>query len=335
MTTSSEKSTAIGPRWIDSPITASDQFIGNNPLWVLAATARGGSHKASNRPNQDSFQIELRESHQAAAAAVADGHGSDAYFRSHLGSEFAASAFREYFHNVLVSVKTSQTPPPPASIVASWRSRVEIHRHDNPITHDEVLNLGDSQTKVFRHPEAQLLQIAPVLSYGSTLVGAVVLEDEATVVQLGDGDAILVLQDGRPRRLIADHGDLIGTETNSFAMRLASDHVKVLNFKFGPGMTIMLSTDGCFNSHPDEEAFLKVASDLHERAKTLSIGQTREDLRAYLNYVVQHGCGDDVSIILIHRPDWGSSDSSVTRQGPAPAGFLEVSSSRIEPSEDV
>ena len=176
------------------------------PGWtVLSASRIGSVHVRDELPLQDAV-LTWSDGAQA-VAAVADGHGHKAHFRSDIGSALAAVSAVEELRRVLGDLTDPEAAgdvvtAAAAAIVDSWVTKVRHHIEANPfdVAADE------------RHAAAVHDPLRP---YGTTLLAAAVSGDLLVVLQIGDGDAVLVTDQGEALRAVADDPQLDGMHTSS------------------------------------------------------------------------------------------------------------------------
>jgi hypothetical protein len=171
----------------------------------------------------------------------------------------------------------------PDAVVAAWREAVLQDMRADPLA-----GRGD-------RPGAML---AP---YGATLIAIAATASELIVLQIGDGDLLLIYADGRVVRPLAADEDLIGEQTYSLCMDNAETHVRTASFWRGGGSdwpaAVLLSSDGVSKSFRDEPAFQDAARQLAAQAahdwKALEA-----ELPHWLAAISLHGSGDDASLCL-------------------------------------
>src|SRR5205823_7636602 len=93
----------------------------------------------------------------------------------------------------------------------------------------------------------------PLRAYGTTALLAVVGDDGALVAQLGDGDILVVTEDGRVEAPIAHDPDLVANETTSLCLPDAGRFLRwaALDLRADPLALLVLATDGYGNSFED------------------------------------------------------------------------------------
>jgi hypothetical protein len=249
---------------------------------VTGATTLGDFHAREKRPNQDAIGWMPREGGGTRIiAAVSDGHGAAPHFRSDRGARFAIEGVLEVLSGQMDSDDPAQENLPDA-VVAAWRGAVMADMQADPLDRDGG------------RPGAAL---AP---YGATLVAAAATADELTLVQIGDGDMLLIYPDGKVVRPLAADAGLVGEQTYSLCMDDAAARVRTASlWREGLNwpMAIVLATDGVSKSFRDEEAFLDAARQLASQGAS-DWASLERDLPAWLAAVSHDGSGDDASLCL-------------------------------------
>jgi hypothetical protein len=97
----------------------------------------------------------------------------------------------------------------------------------------------------------------------------------------------------------------------------------------------MLSTDGCSNSFSDENAFLKVATDLESMVRTSGWPELETQLPIWLEEITRTGSGDDITIVIGGPVEAdGITAKSVLETKPASVALEnQPSPSELEPLE--
>ena len=263
-------------------------------MWQIVAE----SVQSANHPlNQDASKYFIPKDRDHVVIAVADGHGSKKCFRSDIGSKFAVEVliknFRHYFSrkifdNLLTGFSGTKEIMA-KTIHRQWLEKVKIHLNSNPFTPEEEL----IDAKVLKNQ---------VISYGTTLLGALITKDYIIYLQLGDGD-ILVLNDNVVTRPIPKDENLIANETYSLCDPRAESYFK---FCYQPIIgqfpdLILLSTDGYSNSFPNDQEFQKTALDYHNLYKEEGLDFIRKNISGWLKDTTINGSGDDLTTILVFK----------------------------------
>lgn len=256
------------------------------------------SVKSANHPlNQDAKKYFIPKDKEYVVVAVADGHGSKKCFRSNIGSEFAVEVllkiFRQHFSsNTFDNFQTgfSGTKENLAKTIhRQWLEKVKNHLVNNPFSPDEEL----IDAKVLNNQ---------VISYGTTLLGALITKNYIIYLQLGDGD-ILVVSENAVTRPIPKDENLIANETYSLCDKEADS---LFRFYYQPVIgqlpdLILLSTDGYSNSFPNDNEFQKTALDYNNLYKDEGLDFIRKNITGWLTDTTVHGSGDDLTTILVFK----------------------------------
>ena len=273
-------------------------------MWQIIAE----SVKSANHPlNQDAKKYFIPKDKEYVVVAVADGHGSKKCFRSDVGSEFAVEVlinnFRQHFSSKTfdnLQAGFSGTKDNLAKTIhRQWMEKVRNHLAKNPFSPEEEL----IDEKVLNNQ---------VISYGTTLLGALITKNYIIYLQLGDGD-ILVVNDNEVIRPIAKDENLIANETYSLCDKEADSLFK---FYYQPVIgqlpdLILLSTDGYSNSFPNDNEFQKTALDYNNLYKEEGMSFIRKNISGWLKDTTIHGSGDDLTTILVFKT---SENESATKR---------------------
>jgi Protein phosphatase 2C len=261
---------------------------------VGGRSVRGASHVRSALPNQDAIDWSRHaESADGFLLAVADGHGSARCFRSDYGSRFAVEA--AIF--LLASQPDENTIS--SGLVRRWRDSVQAHLAEHPLTGAELAALERKLGK----PARRSVEMDPVLAYGSTLLAASVSDTTGLYLQLGDGDILIVSEDGGVSRPWPDRQELLGDETTSLATRNAAETVQLLVTRAPQPLPelILLSTDGYANSFREDRGFLAVGPDLLQMIRAEGIEPIIGKLESWLREASEQGSGDDITLGMLWR----------------------------------
>ena len=258
----------------------------------------------------------------ATVIAVADGHGSEQCVFSSEGAQAAVESFKQTIETYLDNYDTwddilgnqMHSKRLKNNISLLWRKKVvEQHIKKNRELKTNVEISGTSTLLAFRKCiENHVGRIDfNYMPYGTTLIGAAMVEDCLLVYQIGDGQVVFI--DGNGAKSIGKLDKLLGVETYSLAGENPDSHaeVSVLNLKkhrLRPYM-LMLVTDGFDNSYSDHNSFLNACKDYYKMANTRGFSYLVEgignDNNGWLREMSDEGSGDDVSIALIfNKPEF-------------------------------
>ncbi|MGQ9493870.1 MAG: PP2C family serine/threonine-protein phosphatase, partial [Anaerolineae bacterium] len=215
---------------------------------MVGKSVVGAVHIREGKPCQDAIQWE--EGDTFAILAVADGHGSKHSPYSDQGAQIAVEVAVDLLSGLYRQSRSSSLPLStlkhymeeqlPQALVRAWIERVKKH-HATVSRHEEP-------------PKQDLL-----VKYGSTLLATLLAQDFLLFLQLGDGDILVVADDGAVRPLPKDER-LIADETTSLSTPHAWREMRVgwiLTPDESPAL-VLLSTDGYANSFVSQQDFLKV-----------------------------------------------------------------------------
>ncbi|MGE0085305.1 MAG: PP2C family serine/threonine-protein phosphatase [Desulfococcaceae bacterium] len=260
---------------------------------IIGKSVRGASHERSGLPNQDAIDW-FPNSGQwlPLVLALSDGHGSRKCFRSDRGARFAVSAALDVAKAITEthgasgrSIKKMAEEQIPKQIHRCWKVGVDKDIQEFPFTEEEKL-LSDAN---------------PYLPYGATLLLAIITSSFFLFLQLGDGDILVIRENGDAQRPVPQDERLLGNETTSLS---APDAWKDFRFCFLPVLDtipglIMLATDGYANSFQDDQNFRKVGTDILEIAKSEGIAYIENNLEQWLRTASASGSGDDITVGLV------------------------------------
>lgn len=263
-------------------------------MWqIVSESIKSANHSL----NQDASKYFLSKDKEQVIVTVADGHGSKKCFRSNIGSKFAVEVLLRIFgkhlsgntFDDLQSGFSGMSQDLAKTIHRQWLEKVKKHHTSNPFTPEEEL----VDQKVLNNP---------IISYGTTLLGALVTNSYIVYLQLGDGD-ILVVNDGIVMRPIPKDENMIANETYSLCDAEAYAYFK---FHYQPIIgqlpdLILLSTDGYSNSFPNENEFQKTALDYNNLFKVEGLDFIRENIVGWLTETTVNGSGDDLTTILVFK----------------------------------
>jgi serine/threonine protein phosphatase PrpC len=296
---------------------------------AAGASVCGVTHVRAGLPNQDALAVwEGSDTERGCViAAVADGHGGARHFRSAQGAQFAVNAATQAMARAAaewdISGPERQTQIAatelPAAIVGAWVRQVRQHLDSAPITDTEWSTLESALGAEARKGVAA----EPTLAYGATLIAALVTSRQILLLQVGDGDALLVRPDGSAWHPIPGDNRLTGEFTTSICRPGAQN-----DFRFcivpidDPGASLLLlATDGYSNSFRTDADFLQVGTDLLQMVRQHGVTEVEKQLPRILEHASVNGSGDDITLALVHLAERGQH---------APATTVRPSELRLE-----
>lgn len=286
--------------------------------WKVAhACVRGSSHIRSGLPNQDAAQCIVSSLPDSGAGiaivAVSDGHGGSRHFRSQIGSSLAVSTALSTLQEFLQSFASGNGSSDPhqaahlqqlqQKLVNGWLASVSADLEQNPLSAEELAALEAAEG-----PESRLVvESAPVLAYGATLLVAAATESQLLCLQLGDGEILCVSATGETTRPLPDDERLVGNQTTSLCHPDAwKDFRSAWVTDTGLPALVLVSTDGYTNSFRSDEDFLRIGQDYLEIIRDQGISVLAEDLPDILNEATEQGSGDDITLAILQGDVWQS-----------------------------
>jgi serine/threonine protein phosphatase PrpC len=270
---------------------------------VVGQSVRGAAHERNGTPNQDALAwLPTSGFGPSLVLAVADGHGSARYSRSHIGAGLAVATSTQLIHDFLIGqagadnlsvVKRAAEEWLPGALVRAWLEAVSKHLKEDPLTEDELKALESSHSDGSQPPEERL-----AIAYGATLLVAGVTDAFILYLQLGDGEILSVSGQGQVSKPLAKDDRLFANETTSLCTPDAWRDFRVgfqTITRAHPAL-ILLATDGYPNSFRDESGFLKVGSDMLEIIRSEGLGSVKGKLESWLSDSTNAGSGDDVTL---------------------------------------
>jgi serine/threonine protein phosphatase PrpC len=182
------------------------------------------------------------------------------------------------------------------AIVAAWRSQVDDDLARQPLTESELAEVEQSDGPLGR----EAVESSPRLAYGTTLLVAVVAARWVVLLQVGDGDILLVSRAGATSRPLPRDPRLLGNETTSLSAPRAQEDVRTAAVPVGPDgpALAVLASDGFANAYADDAAFLQVGPDLLAHVRASGVKSVAERLEAWLETASRHD-GDDVTVVMV------------------------------------
>jgi len=267
----------------------------------FAVSTLGHSHKATNVCQDASG---FYSNNKASIIAVSDGHGSKIHCRSDIGSKIAV--------NVGINAIKSFVDEHPAftglqgkdidallkqlkeNIIYKWNESILSHLKENPLNNEELNSISKDDKDEYLDNKT-ITNYASI--YGATFIASVVTNKYWFILQLGDGDAVILDARGFYMPMPIDE-HLHFNATTSLCEKDAID-----NFRHTFGITspvsIMLSSDGLKNSFINVDYFYAVLKDILKDAKIEDIKDLEQGLIEDLPVLSQKGSGDDISLALM------------------------------------
>ncbi len=268
---------------------------------VYSASARGAVHDAAGLPNQDSTHYLTPSARDGGSlcAAVADGHGDQRHFRSSRGSQLATSvacavavqraAEMGALKRAAVVQELATTSIVP-EVVDRWNEAVLDDLSQFPLTRQESRAMTEGGTTT--------------VPYGSTLLLAAISGPWLVLLQIGDGDILIVSSDGKT--IVPVPGDplLDGRITTSLCSSSAVHLFRsaVIDLERTDVVTVALASDGFGNAQSKDDwqpAFGRDVVRLLGEFGPQWVGEHMWDWAG--RCASRDGSGDDASLVFMLR----------------------------------
>jgi hypothetical protein len=268
--------------------------------WLaLTATQRGAAHELNGLPNQDAVAV-LQIEGDGLVAAVADGHGHHRHFRSRRGSELAVAiagqageelAARLDNFEAAGQIESDVLATLVPAVTSRWRAAVSEDLAEEPFTiaEEEARAFGDD----------------PLIAYGTTLLLAITWRNWLVLAQIGDGDIVCVLPDGRALLAVPGDPSLDGRQTTSLCGPRADQEFRAaaVNTAITPLLGVLIATDGFGNAQLAEPWPDAVAGELAELIGDGGPEALAEQVPLWASHCASgDGSGDDTTVALLIAP---------------------------------
>lgn len=284
----------------------------------LVYFCQGESHKATNKVCQDYAVCSLGANLNI--AALSDGHGGNRYFRSNVGSkaivdctiqkvkEFVecvdSSIFKDKHFTAISALTTErksdnlrkigiidkQLKQLFASIIYSWRTRIEKHLADNPFSEEEL--------KMINNPEDPH---SIDKTYGCTLMCSVVTVDYWFAFHIGDGKCFSFDKSGHWHEPIPWDERCFLNKTTSICDTNALDEFRYCYEGDGQFPTaIFLASDGLDDSFGESSNQANFYIQVLKLLANTSNEEVQKEIEDTLPQLSKIGSKDDMSIACLY-----------------------------------
>ena len=219
-------------------------------------------------------------------AAVADGHGSKACPYSAEGSKLAVRVGADLLSSIQDSKEAQFTLAAnkddriPKQLEIMWKEAVRDHH-----------------SKMGREDVEDDLALFTL--YGTTLSVVAASNDFVFFIKIGDGDVLMINEDGASHVLESE--EKVGEDTESLCLDEAWKFVRtqILQVKNDRPLMLLVSTDGYSNSFADKSGFLKAGEDFFRLCMEEGLDYVEGSLEDWLRTSSDKGSGDDISLALV------------------------------------
>ena len=262
-------------------------------MYAFHAITRGSSHIPAGKPCQDYAASSYTKDY--AIGIVADGHGSERYFRSERGARYAVEVTMAILEELLTSTRNMRQLPEgdwqkqiAASIISRWNDRIEQDRAEEAFTDEELGALTDSDRQEI---EAGRWQFA----YGTTLIAAVLTWDCLFGLQIGDGKCVAVDAAGQMQQPIPWDERCFLNRTTSLC---DNDAISLFRFAYMTRdlpVAVFVASDGVDDTYTTDERLYAFYQALWKMLQA-DTDKAVADLQDFLPRMSEQGSHDDISI---------------------------------------
>jgi len=268
----------------------------SKPWMVVGDCVTGAIHIRQERICQDAIYIHSPNP-KYALACVADGHGSASCPYSDEGARIAVDLVGKLLSGILeddtdplATLSAHKDIWLPKQIETHWKDAV---RSTHALKWRKDQENGENQGKF------------PYILYGTTLLALAATDSFVFALQIGDGNILIVDQDGSARPILSNTEGLasIGEDTESLCMDDAWKYIQtqIIPWNENSNGMFLLSTDGYANSFTDTKGFIKAGADFHRIWQEEGHEYIRDNLLEWLRQSSDKGSGDDIALALIAR----------------------------------
>lgn len=263
-------------------------------LIAFDASSIGASHIRVGKECQDCSISKIDD--EWCIAITCDGHGGDNYFRSSLGSQFAAESALQCIEEFLAECSSTELAKSDnalvqleKSIIARWNERVWAHFNENAFTKEELDSVSEDRRK-------RLLSRKSIEStYGTTLIAVAWAKEYWFALQIGDGKAVRIQEDGSADCPIPENEKcFLNTTTSMCDIDALENFRHYYSTEFPAG--IFCGTDGIDDSFIRDEQLFKLYLTIGRSFADNSFESAIDELKDYLPRLSSKGSEDDVSI---------------------------------------
>lgn len=277
-----------------------------NSWAALAASVTGASHVRSGSENQDAVVSQPIETSHGLGhlIAVADGHGSARSPRSARGAAIAVRIARDVVADGFEGIWSENEVGSDAArariarvIVERWREAVLADVRCEPMSRERI-EYENQDTGLDEDADA-----VDLLAYGTTLLVVAVAGDHLACWQIGDGDMLLLHDDGEVALLVPGDPRLLGNATTSLSADAAENDFRSSKSYLGDrcAALLLIATDGYRNSFRNGDGLHEAARDFAGLLRERGADYVHAQLKAWLTETTTLGSGDDITVALIHR----------------------------------
>ena len=274
-------------------------------------STRGASHLRKGLPNQDAIALIYGEDDGCIhGLAISDGHGNAKAFRSDYGSSLAVRLATELCISALRQVTDGATQRSIREWLEDDFPKLMARRWTDAVLQDFTLRPPDDAE--LERPRFTLdasvvdsLLKSPISIYGATLIVVFWVGDLLFLAQLGDGDLLVVMDDGATFEPVPHDARNFANATTSLSLPDAAESFRTEFLQVADRVPalILASSDGWRNSFADDAGFLRVGPDILDDVRAHTLLEIADRLEIWLANATASGSGDDITLGMLVRSD--------------------------------
>ncbi len=285
----------------------------NGSSWnVIGASVQGPYHKNRDQPNQDAIGWSQKKPGELPLIlSVADGLGDDMFFRSDKGSRFAIEASIEICNRHIRKLHRWRERQLRnrllSEIIECWNHKIFEDLKCNPFSpEEEQVSTNYVEHLLSRTPENDGIDKSIFIQsypYSTTLNTVIVTPSAIIVLQVGDGDIVIVRDDGSTKEIFSLEMDCGRVIPLSYPNVRDSCNVCRRGMDQAKPLIIYLSSDGYSAGYDTSKVGFDeiIAFEFHSKIQEFSIAAIHEALPSLLVELSQ-GSFDDLTLGIIMGP---------------------------------
>ncbi|MCQ2409550.1 MAG: protein phosphatase 2C domain-containing protein [Clostridia bacterium] len=265
----------------------------------FAVSVKGYSHGEGICQDASAFFSDSK----MAVISVCDGHGSEHHFRSDKGSKIACSiaveAIKEFIYNNPKILETNsleldkQIRHLKEHIIYRWNEETKKDFDSYPLSVEEMTHLKEKD----RDEYTSSLTISDYANiYGTTFIAGVITKDFYLILQLGDGNALILDKRGLTQPVPEDE-NIHFQFTTSICQKDAISNFRH-SYGFASPAAMILTSDGFRNSFINDDYFTDTIKEILSDINSQDPEAVRAGLEEDLPVLSKKGSGDDISLAL-------------------------------------
>lgn len=276
---------------------------------VIGTTVQGPDHKRRGKSNQDAIGwSQKKPGHLPIILSVADGLGDEMFSRSGKGSQFAVDASIEICNRHIRKIhrwREGQIRHRLLNeIIECWNQKISEDLKSEPFSpEEERLSTKYVQHFLSKIPEEERIDPSIFIRsypYSTTLNTVIVTPAAIIVLQIGDGDIVIVREDGSTKEVFSLQMDCGRVIPLSYPNVRDSCNVCRRSMEQAKPLIIYLSSDGYSAGYDSSKVDFEeiIAFEFHSNIQKFSIVDIQTALPSLLEELSQ-GSGDDLTLGII------------------------------------